>query len=70
MPIWCNEEKDKVGAALGRREACPPPSENMGLNVKELITKVMQKSKPHRPKAFLPRPFSSLPVNKMHRHTG
>ena len=54
MPIWYNEEKDKVGAALARREACPPPSENMGLNVKELIIKVMQKSKPHRPKAFLP----------------
>lgn len=54
MPIRYNEEKDKVGAALGRREPCPPPSENMGLNVKELIIKVMQKSKPHRPKAFLP----------------
>lgn len=48
MPIWYNEEEDKVGAALGRLTDTSSPSEHMVLNVKRLIIKLTRKNKPDR----------------------
>lgn len=48
MPIRCNEEGGKVGAAQGKLTDMSSSSEHMILNVNRLIMKLTRKSKPDR----------------------